>query len=130
MSRNGSNFRLIKEVFRDLILETEDVLEQSGFVQKVFIFSDFSRLYVTEEWRSREGRLLFWYDWEDRNKQVIYKFHSESHDLPHLQTDTEPFHIHTPDGIRLPNYAFRDLFSVLNFIQLVLRQQERDKMLK
>lgn len=116
----ASNFSLIHKSYPTLIMSVEDY-DQTGrpstwrTSRKTFLLYDGSKLYVTEH--LDDGIIDFYqYDWVDASGEVKLKVHSEPHDELSYRTATEPFHIHTRAGDRLPNPQFQDLMSLVGFI--------------
>lgn len=89
------------------------------------IFSDDSKLYVTEKLTKHQTIKEYWYDWiAPDGKTVLGKYHGEPHDDIKYQTVTEPYHAHPPEYARLTNktrfpvYNYNDLFSIVEGIFL------------
>lgn len=80
--RNGANGR------------TDD---PPGAVRKTIVFKDMTKLSCQEF--IKDGIIdAYQYDFYDSKGNVVIKFHSEPHDEKHLQTKTEPFHLHVRSG--------------------------------
>jgi len=99
-------------------------LPSSIYVQRAtIIFTDHSKLYVTE-YTDKAGNIdKYYYDWVAERGRLIAQYHSEPHDQDkRYQTVTEPYHIHPPkDSIlsnidRYPNFSHQDLFSIVEGI--------------
>ena len=131
-----SNFKLIEDEFKDIIIKVRDQdqngLSSNAYIQrKTFIFIDYSKMSVTEFINYKENCIdHYYYDWYDKDKKDLMRFHSEKHDNPAFQTSTEPFHIHSekilnPFHKRFPNYNFRDLFHIFELIRLIFIYEKK-----
>lgn len=91
------------------------------FTRHTFVFIDGSRLYITEQ-ISGEYIEVSYYNWVDENGNDILKFHSEPHDDPKYQTETEPHHVHPPEDAKLtnitryPNFYHQELHTIMEHI--------------
>jgi len=125
---NPSNIDFLEKNFKDIIQNVKNT-DQTGkssnklIIRATFNFIDGSYLSITEI--LKDGYIdYFHYDWFDKNKQIICKFHSERHEDTEYQTTTEPYHIHVLDksGLskekRLSNEKHRDLISILEMIKI------------
>ncbi len=125
-----SNLTLLEAEFNDIIQFTQET-DQSGrqssmlAQRKTFRFVDGSSLSITEI--IKKDKIDFYhYDWSKDNK-ILLKIHSEPHDDPNYQTETEPYHIHTKgllDDERISNPTLQDLYSVLQLIRLFIMVQK------
>lgn len=125
---NPSNIDFLKNNFKDIIQNVKNIDQTGKSSNKLanratFNFTDGSYLSITEILKN--GYVdYFHYDWFDKNKQVICKFHSERHEDIECQTTTEPYHIHVPDrsGLskekRLSNEKHRDIITILEMIKI------------
>jgi hypothetical protein len=125
-----SNFNFLERDHSSLILSIREgdstgLKSDSSTQRKTINFRDHdSKLYVTE---FIDNNMIseYFYDWVLNDGRTIMKFHSESHDDPNYQTETEPFHIHLSQPLinkdRLPNHYHKELSSILEFISLNLR---------
>lgn len=125
-----TNFNFLERDFSSLILSIREgdstgLKSDSSTQRKTINFRDHdSKLYVTE---FIDDNMIseYFYDWVLNDGRIIIKFHSEAHDDPNYQTETEPFHIHLPQPLinkdRLPNCHHKELFSILEFILLTLK---------
>jgi hypothetical protein len=128
MLMNPSNIDFLNRNFKDIIQNVKNTDQTGKSSNKIvnratFNFIDGSYLSITEI--LKDGYIdYFHYDWYNKNKQVICKFHSERHEDTECQTSTEPYHIHVPDknGLsndkRLANEKHRDLISILELIKI------------
>ncbi len=123
-----SNFIFLQRNNRDIVTELRDGdgtgrPSTMSAQRYTFVFSDGSKLHATE--RIVNGKIeYYYYDWISPEGKEILKFHSEPHDDEEYQTETEPYHIHAINALgqslRLPNFQFRDLDSIMNVIRLFL----------
>ena len=95
-----SNLPFLKKEFADII-QFEKETDQTGNkttgygLRRTFIFKDKSYLSITE-YLDKDGTIgCFFYDWYDKDKEILAKFHSEAHRDKDYQTETEPYHIHS-----------------------------------
>lgn len=125
---NPSNIDFLSRNFKDIIQSVKSTDQTGKSSNKLTLratinFTDGSYLSITEI--LKDGYIdYFHYDWYNKNKQVICRFHSERHEDNEYQTTTEPYHIHVPDknGLskekRLANEKHRDLISILELIKI------------
>jgi len=130
-SRPRSNLHLIQRDLGHGILGELRLSDRSGQGSTLYVlratipFLDGSSLYVTE-YTNKAGIIeRYYYDWEDANGCLKAQYHSEPHESDkRYQTATEPYHVHPPKGStlsnmdRFPNYAHRDLYSIVEGIIL------------
>jgi len=123
-----SNLKEIQKTFRDAIHEVRET-DSTGRTSSIFaqratiVFSDGSLLYITEFLTKQERIEMYHYDWiaSDRTT-VLGKYHSEPHEDEKYQTNTEPYHVHSPKHPKLqteyryPNHSHTDLFSIVEGI--------------
>jgi len=129
-----SNLSFLKSEFSDII-QSEKCYDTSGrgstrYCQRyTFVFIDGSYLSIVEHLNENGNLDYFCYDYYDKNKQIISKFHSEPHGDKKYQTRTEPYHIHTYDMLgnekRIENHTFHDLYSVLEHLRLRILENRR-----
>ena len=125
-----SNFERIEKTFSDMIIHIRDT-DRSGtpstarIRKKAYTLLDKSKLYITEYVDKSYGKLeKYYYEWVDMNGRDLMRFHSETHERKEDQTVTEPYHIHTEEGLnqfkkRLPNFNNRTLFEIFESIRIV-----------
>lgn len=126
-----SPLSVIADDFKDIIKWVKET-DQNGqastaYIQrKTFVFIDDSYMSITEFIDTKKNLITkYFYDWYDKDKNEIMKFHSESHTEQKDQTETEPYHIHgrkslNPFKKRFPNYYFQNLYHILEFVRLML----------
>ncbi|MWC30140.1 toxin-antitoxin system TumE family protein [Paenibacillus sp. MMS18-CY102] len=123
-----SNLKEIQKAFRDAIQEIRET-DSTGKLSSILaqratiVFSDGSLLYITEILTKQERIELYHYDWIASDRiTVLGKYHSEPHEDENYQTDTEPYHVHSPKHPtlnterRYPNHSHTDLFSIVEGI--------------
>jgi hypothetical protein len=128
--RIASDIKELNNKFKDIILEIYDY-DDTGekttttFIRKTFTFRDHeSKLHVTERFINKDLIDKYQYNWVTKEGKAILYFHSEPHKDEAYQPDnTEPHHIHPPDGKddsrkRLDNFHHQELSSVLELIRL------------
>lgn len=123
-----TNFTTLNREFEDYIIDLRNGAagqpnDPPQAVRKTIIFDDHTRLSCQEF--IKDGVIdAYQYDFYDSNGNIVMKFHSEPHDEKHLQTKTEPFHLHVRSGpsdlkasVRTENHHYRELFGqIMPFI--------------
>ncbi|BBI31312.1 toxin-antitoxin system TumE family protein [Cohnella abietis] len=129
IGRPRSNLELIKRELGHGLLGDIHLSDRSGQHSTIYSlratipFLDGSLLYITE-YTNKSGIInKYYYDWEDANGYIKAQYHSEPHELDkRYQTATEPYHVHPPKNSilsnmdRFPNYAHKDLYSIVEGI--------------
>ncbi|MBU8715980.1 MULTISPECIES: toxin-antitoxin system TumE family protein [Brevibacillus] len=126
----ATNLEVLKKTFGhaiQFIRNTDSTgMPSSIYAQRAtIVFSDSSKLYVTEKLNKQQCIEEYWYDWiAADDKTVLGKYHGEPHEDESYQTATEPYHVHPPEYAKLtnqtrfPNYYYNDLFSIVEGIFL------------
>lgn len=135
-ARPPSNIKQLERDFSHILMDSRDgdgsgLLSSRMFTRHTFVFTDGSRLYVTEQISS--GLIdISYYNWVNVLGDNILSFHSEPHDLdPHYQTSTEPHHVHPPmvakltNRTRYSNMYHQELHTIMEhiFLSLVAAQK-------
>lgn len=126
----ATNLDVLKKAFGHAIQSIRDTdstgMQSSLYAQRAtIIFSDNSKLYVTEKLNKHQIIEEYWYDWIAPDEKTVWgKYHGEPHDNEGYQTTTEPYHAHPPEYAKLtnktrfPNHYYNDLFSIVEGIFL------------